>query len=85
MLAQRNREIAMRRQKMLLLMQQQQQVAAAGFSPPPNVTAPTSMDNPMGGTPMNQPPGQQPFNYGGNYGGLIYSIIRVTKKANVCL
>uniref|UniRef100_A0A672SE41 Nuclear receptor coactivator 3 n=1 Tax=Sinocyclocheilus grahami TaxID=75366 RepID=A0A672SE41_SINGR len=56
--------------KVMIMMQQQQQqqqVAAGGFSPPPNVTAPTGMDNPMGGPPMNQP-GQQPFNYGGNYG-----------------
>lgn len=49
---------------------QQQQVAAGGFSPPPNVTAPTGMDSPMGGPPMNQP-GQQAFNYGGNYGRIV--------------
>lgn len=55
--------------------QQQQQAAAGGFSPPPNVTAPTGMDNPMGGTAMNQP-GQQPFNYGANYGVLTSSIVR---------
>uniref|UniRef100_A0A8C2DM43 Nuclear receptor coactivator 3 n=1 Tax=Cyprinus carpio TaxID=7962 RepID=A0A8C2DM43_CYPCA len=76
MMAQRSREMMtlqteMRRQRMMMMMQQQQQqqqqVAAGGFSPPPNVTAPTGMDNPMGGPPMNQP-GQQPFNYGGNYG-----------------
>uniref|UniRef100_A0A673MKP6 Nuclear receptor coactivator 3 n=1 Tax=Sinocyclocheilus rhinocerous TaxID=307959 RepID=A0A673MKP6_9TELE len=77
MMAQRSREMMnlqteMRRQRMMIMMQQQQQqqqqqVAAGGFSPPPNVTAPTGMDNPMGGPPMNQP-GQQPFNYGGNYG-----------------
>ncbi|KAI5614461.1 nuclear receptor coactivator 3 isoform X2, partial [Silurus asotus] len=73
MLAQRNREImTQRRQRMMMLQhqhqqqQQQQQAAAGGFSPPPNVTAPTGMDNSIGGTPMNQP-GQQPFNYGGNY------------------
>lgn len=55
---------------MMMLMQQQQQqqqAAAGGFSPPPNVTAPAGMDNPMAGPPMNQP-GQQQFNYGGNYG-----------------
>lgn len=58
---------------MMMLMQQQQQQqgqgAARGFSPPPNVTAPGGMDSPMGATPINQP-GQQGFNYGGNYGEL---------------
>lgn len=59
---------------MMMMMQQQQQQqqgqgAAGTFSPPPNVTAPTGMDNPMGPPPMNQP-GQQAFNYGGNYGEL---------------
>ena len=49
--------------------QQQGQAAAGAFSPPPNVTAPGGMDSPMGGPPMNQP-GQQGFNYGGNYGEL---------------
>lgn len=53
------------RQRMMMMMQQQQQ--PGGFSPPPNVTAPTGMDNPMGGPPMNQS-SQQAFNYGGNYG-----------------
>ncbi|XP_022055608.1 nuclear receptor coactivator 3 isoform X1 [Acanthochromis polyacanthus] len=73
MMAQRNREMMtmqMRRQRMMMLMQQQggqSQGAAGGFSPPPNVTAPGGMDSPMGGPPMNQP-GQQGFNYGGNYG-----------------
>ncbi|XP_066527194.1 nuclear receptor coactivator 3 isoform X2 [Hoplias malabaricus] len=74
MLAQRNRELMtmqMRRHRVMMMMQQQQQqqqqAAAGGFSPPPNVTAPTGMENPMGGASMNQP-GQQPFNYGGNYG-----------------
>lgn len=76
MMAQRSREMLnlqteMRRQRMMMMMQQQQQqqqqVAAGGFSPPPNVTAPTGMDNPMAGPPMSQP-GQQAFNYGGNYG-----------------
>ncbi|KAI7795007.1 nuclear receptor coactivator 3 [Triplophysa rosa] len=75
MIAQRNREMhnlsEMRRQRMMMVMQQQQQqqqqVAPGGFSPPPNVTAPTGMDNPMGGPPMNQS-SQQAFNYGGNYG-----------------
>lgn len=52
----------------------QQQAVAGGFSPPPNVTAPTGMDSPMGGTAMNQP-GQHPFNYGGNYGELTSSIV----------
>lgn len=58
---------------MMMMQQQQQQQqgqgAAGTFSPPPNVTAPTGMDNPMGPPPMNQP-GQQAFNYGGNYGEL---------------
>lgn len=57
---------------MVMLMQQQQQqnqAAAGSFSPPPNVTAPGGMDTPMGAPPMNQP-GQQAFNYGGNYGEL---------------
>ncbi|XP_051956918.1 nuclear receptor coactivator 3-like [Xyrauchen texanus] len=76
MMAQRSREMInlqteMRRQMMMMQQQQQQQqqqqVAPGGFSPPPNVTAPTGMDNPMGGPPMNQA-GQQAFNYGGNYG-----------------
>lgn len=63
MMAQRNRElITLRRQRIIM----QQQAVAGGFSPPPNVTAPTGMDSPMGGTAMNQP-GQHPFNYGGNY------------------
>lgn len=58
----------------MMLMQQQQgqgQAAAAarGFSPPPNVTAPGGMESPIGGPAMNQP-GQQGFNYGGNYGEL---------------
>nr|XP_029539542.1 nuclear receptor coactivator 3-like isoform X1 [Oncorhynchus nerka]XP_029539543.1 nuclear receptor coactivator 3-like isoform X1 [Oncorhynchus nerka] len=69
MMAQRSREmmtLQMRRQRMMMLMQQQQ-AAAGGFSPPPNITAPAGMDNPMAGPPMNQP-GQQQFNYGGNYG-----------------
>lgn len=72
-LAQR-RELQLRRQRMMMMIQQQQQQqqqqgqgAAGTFSPPPNVTAPTGMDNPMGAPPMNQP-GQQAFNYGGNYG-----------------
>ncbi len=52
---------------MMLMQQQQGQGAARGFSPPPNVTAPGGMDSPMGGPPMTQP-GQQGFNYGGNYG-----------------
>lgn len=73
MMAQRSREMQMRRQRMMMLMQQQQQqaavaaAAAGGFSPPPNVTAPGGMDNPMGGTNMGQP-GPQQFGYGGNYG-----------------
>uniref|UniRef100_A0A8C8J8B8 Nuclear receptor coactivator 3 n=1 Tax=Oncorhynchus tshawytscha TaxID=74940 RepID=A0A8C8J8B8_ONCTS len=69
MMAQRSREmmtLQMRRQRMMMLMQQQQ-AAAGGFRPPPNITAPAGMDNPMAGPPMNQP-GQQQFNYGGNYG-----------------
>lgn len=76
MMAQRSREMMtmqMRRQRMMMLMQQQQQQqvqsAAGGFSPPPNVTAPGGMDSPMRASPMNQP-GQQGFNYGGNYGKL---------------
>uniref|UniRef100_A0A1A8GDJ4 Nuclear receptor coactivator 3 n=1 Tax=Nothobranchius korthausae TaxID=1143690 RepID=A0A1A8GDJ4_9TELE len=54
---------------MMLMQQQQQQgqAAAGGFSPPPNVTAPEGMGSPMGAPPMTQP-GQQAFNYGGNYG-----------------
>ncbi|XP_061640086.1 nuclear receptor coactivator 3 isoform X1 [Phyllopteryx taeniolatus] len=75
MMAQRSREVMtmqMRRQRMMMLMQQQQQQmqaqgAAAGFSPPPNVTAPGGMDSAMGGPAINQP-GQQGFNFGGNYG-----------------
>uniref|UniRef100_A0A3B4BGZ9 Nuclear receptor coactivator 3 n=1 Tax=Periophthalmus magnuspinnatus TaxID=409849 RepID=A0A3B4BGZ9_9GOBI len=78
MMAQRSREmmtLQMKRQRMMMLIQQQQQQQqqqqsqgpAGGFSPPPNVTAPAGMDNPMGGPPINQP-GQQGFNYGGNYG-----------------
>uniref|UniRef100_A0A3Q3NGZ6 Nuclear receptor coactivator 3 n=1 Tax=Mastacembelus armatus TaxID=205130 RepID=A0A3Q3NGZ6_9TELE len=78
MMAQRSREMVtmqMRRQRMMMLMQQQQQqqaavaaaAAAGGFSPPPNVTAPGSMDNPMGGPNMGQP-GPQQFGYGGSYG-----------------
>ncbi|XP_055366200.1 nuclear receptor coactivator 3-like isoform X3 [Betta splendens] len=75
MMAQRSREMQMRRQRMMMLMQQQQQqqqaaaaaAAAGGFSPPPNVTAPGGMDNPMGGPNMGQP-GPQQFGYGGNYG-----------------
>uniref|UniRef100_A0A3Q2PU92 Nuclear receptor coactivator 3 n=1 Tax=Fundulus heteroclitus TaxID=8078 RepID=A0A3Q2PU92_FUNHE len=74
MMAQRNRENMMRRQRMMMLMQQQQQqqqnqaaaAAAGGFSPPPNVTAPGSMEGPMGGPPIN-PSGQQGFTYGSNY------------------
>ncbi|KAJ8259705.1 hypothetical protein GJAV_G00172470 [Gymnothorax javanicus] len=88
MMAQRNRELMnfqIRRQRMMLAMQQQpqhqqqqqQQQAVAGFSPPPNVTAPAAIDNPMAGPPMSGPPmtgpsmsqpGQQGFPYGGNYG-----------------
>nr|XP_020448606.1 nuclear receptor coactivator 3-like isoform X2 [Monopterus albus] len=72
MMAQRSREMVtmqMRRQRMMMLMQQQQQQqqgqgAAGGFSPPPNVTAPGSMDSPMAAASLNQP-GQQGFNYGG--------------------
>lgn len=64
---------------MMMMQQQQQQAAAGGFSPPPNVTAPTGMDNPMAGTAMNQP-GQQPFNYGGNYGGLTSSFVGAIMK-----
>lgn len=74
MMAQRSREmmtLQMKRQRMMMLMQQQQQQQnqrpPGGFSPPPNVTAPAGMDNPMGSTSTNQP-GQQGFNYGGNYG-----------------
>ncbi|XP_023693852.1 nuclear receptor coactivator 3 isoform X2 [Paramormyrops kingsleyae] len=75
MMAQRNREIInlqLQRQRMMILMQQQQQQQQAtapsgGFSPPPNVTAPRGMDNPMAAPPMNQP-AQQQFAYGGNYG-----------------
>ncbi|XP_062842612.1 nuclear receptor coactivator 3 [Trichomycterus rosablanca] len=69
MMAQRNREILQRRQRMMMMQQQQpqQQAVAGAFSPPPNVTAPSAMENPIGATAMNQP-GQQPFNYGGNYG-----------------
>lgn len=73
MIAQRNRELMMRKQRMMIMIQQQQQQgqgAGGGFSPPPNVTAPGGMDSPMGGPPMNQP-GQQGFNYGGNYGEFI--------------
>uniref|UniRef100_A0A087XMW8 Nuclear receptor coactivator 3 n=1 Tax=Poecilia formosa TaxID=48698 RepID=A0A087XMW8_POEFO len=55
MMAQRNRENMMRRQRVAM------------FSPPPNVTAPGGMESPMGGPPMNQP-GQQGFNYASNYG-----------------
>ncbi|KAF7695812.1 nuclear receptor coactivator 3-like isoform X2 [Silurus meridionalis] len=64
MMAQRNREMQMRRHRMMMLMQQQ--AAGGGFSPPPNVTAPTVMEG-MGGPGMGQPGGQQ-FSYGGNYG-----------------
>ncbi|KAI5612046.1 nuclear receptor coactivator 3 isoform X2 [Silurus asotus] len=64
MIAQRNREMQMRRHRMMMLMQQQ--AAGGGFSPPPNVTAPTVMEG-MGGPGMGQPGGQQ-FSYGGNYG-----------------
>lgn len=75
MMAQRSREmmtLQMKRQRMMMLMQQQQQQQqsqgpAGNFSPPPNVTAPAGMDNPMGSQSTNQP-GQQSFNYGGNYG-----------------
>ncbi|XP_077368804.1 nuclear receptor coactivator 3-like isoform X2 [Festucalex cinctus] len=67
MMAQRSREMQMRRQRMMMLMQQQQQAAAGGFSPPPNVTAPGGMDNSVGGPNMGQPAPQQ-FAYGGNYG-----------------
>ncbi|KAM9408807.1 nuclear receptor coactivator 3-like [Pholidichthys leucotaenia] len=70
MMAQRNREVmtTMRRQRMMMLMQQQQgQVAGQGFTPPPNVTAPDGIDGPMRSPPMNQP-GQQGYNYVGNYG-----------------
>lgn len=68
MMAQRSREMMtmqMKRQRMMMLMQQQQQQSQGGFSPPPNVTAPAGMDNPMGSASSNQGQG---FNYGGNYG-----------------
>ncbi|XP_053338787.1 nuclear receptor coactivator 3-like isoform X2 [Clarias gariepinus] len=64
MMAQRNRDMQLRRHRMMMLMQQQ--AAGGGFSPPPNVTAPTGMEG-MGGPGMGQP-GQQQFSYGGNYG-----------------
>lgn len=74
MMAQRSREmmtLQMKRQRMMMLMQQQQQQQnqgpTGGFSPPPNVTAPAGMENPMG-SPSTNHPGQQSFNYGGNYG-----------------
>uniref|UniRef100_A0A8C6U301 Nuclear receptor coactivator 3 n=1 Tax=Neogobius melanostomus TaxID=47308 RepID=A0A8C6U301_9GOBI len=66
MMAQRSREmmtLQIKRQRMMMLMQQQHWA----FSPPPNVTAPAGMENPMGSASTNQP-GQQRFNYGGNYG-----------------
>uniref|UniRef100_H3D4Y3 Nuclear receptor coactivator n=1 Tax=Tetraodon nigroviridis TaxID=99883 RepID=H3D4Y3_TETNG len=65
MMAQRSREMVamqMRRQRMMML-----RAAAGGFSPPPNVTAPGGMDNPMAGPNMGQP-GPQQFGYGGSYG-----------------
>ncbi|TUA03490.1 Nuclear receptor coactivator 3 [Bagarius yarrelli] len=64
MMAQRNREMQMRRHRMMMLMQQQ--AAGGGFSPPPNVMAPSGMEG-MGGPGIGQP-GQQQFGYGGSYG-----------------
>ncbi|XP_040186446.1 nuclear receptor coactivator 3 isoform X3 [Rana temporaria] len=67
MVAQRNRELLshqIRQQRMALIMQQGQ---AQGFSPPPNVTASASMENPLAGPQMPQAPPQQ-FSYPPNYG-----------------
>ncbi|XP_053572929.1 nuclear receptor coactivator 3 [Bombina bombina] len=69
MVAQRNRELIshhIRQQRMAMIMQQQQAQPQA-FSPPPNVTASASMENPLGGPPMPQAPPQQ-FSYPPNYG-----------------
>uniref|UniRef100_A0A8C5MZW8 Nuclear receptor coactivator n=1 Tax=Leptobrachium leishanense TaxID=445787 RepID=A0A8C5MZW8_9ANUR len=72
MVAQRNRELIshhLRQQRMAMMMQQQQQQQGQpqAFSPPPNVTASASMDNPLAGPPMPQAPPQQ-FSYPPNYG-----------------
>ncbi|MEE6517410.1 hypothetical protein FKM82_027592 [Ascaphus truei] len=74
MVAQRNRELIshhIRQQRMAMMMQQQQQAQQQAqpqaFSPPPNVTASASMDNPLAGPPMSQAPPQQ-FSYPPNYG-----------------
>ncbi|KAE8576323.1 hypothetical protein XENTR_v10004146 [Xenopus tropicalis] len=70
MVAQRNRELIshqIRQHRMAMMMQQQQQGQPQTFSPPPNVTATASMDNPLGGPPMPQAPPQQ-FSYPPNYG-----------------
>lgn len=67
MVAQRNRELLshqIRQQRMAIIMQQGQ---PQGFSPPPNVTASASMENPLAGPPMPQAPPQQ-FSYPPNYG-----------------
>ncbi|KAM4692593.1 nuclear receptor coactivator 3 [Rhinophrynus dorsalis] len=69
MVAQRNRELIshhIRQQRMAMMMQHQQGQPQA-FSPPPNVTASASMDNPLAGPPMPQAPPQQ-FSYPPNYG-----------------
>ncbi|XP_063814975.1 nuclear receptor coactivator 3 [Pseudophryne corroboree] len=71
MVAQRNRELIshhIRQQRMAMIIQQQQQQGQSqAFSPPPNVTASPSMENPLGGPPMPQAPPQQ-FSYPSNYG-----------------
>ncbi|KAM4622577.1 nuclear receptor coactivator 3 isoform 2-T2 [Discoglossus pictus] len=69
MVAQRNRELISHhiRQQRMAMMMQQQQAQPQAFSPPPNVTASASMDNPLAGPPMSQAPPQQ-FSYPPNYG-----------------
>ncbi|NP_001081732.1 nuclear receptor coactivator 3 [Xenopus laevis] len=69
MVAQKNRELISHqiRQHRMAMMMQQQQGQPQAFSPPPNVTASASMDNPLGGPPMPQAPPQQ-FSYPPNYG-----------------
>uniref|UniRef100_UPI00398EA520 nuclear receptor coactivator 3-like isoform X1 n=1 Tax=Pristiophorus japonicus TaxID=55135 RepID=UPI00398EA520 len=70
MMAQRHRELLsqqLRQRQMMnraLIMRQQQQ---QGFSPPPNVTAPTGIEGPMGGPPLT-PASPQQFTYPPNYG-----------------
>ncbi|XP_069740285.1 nuclear receptor coactivator 3-like isoform X2 [Narcine bancroftii] len=70
MMAQRQRELLsqqLRQRQMMhraMIMRQHQQ---QGFSPPPNVTAPTGMEAPMGGPPIT-PASPQQFTYPANYG-----------------